>query len=65
MEGGVGCAGGLSRDAKRRACLKRGNDEILSPGGREREINDCKEKMRQEKGDVGLGETETEEISLN
>lgn len=28
-----GCAGGLSRDAKRRACLKRGNDEILSPGG--------------------------------
>lgn len=34
-------------------------------GGREREINDCKEKMRQEKGDVGLGETETEEISLN
>lgn len=33
MEGGGGCAGGLSRDAKRRACLKRGNDEILSPGG--------------------------------
>lgn len=44
------------------ACLKRGNDEILSSGGREQEINDCEEKMRQERrcGVVG-----TEEISLN